>query len=137
MAADDGDPPAGWCGLVRVATARECVGVLADFGYVDGSSSGKQVAVMACMPTEDVEFHNAIKEVFLRYPEAQGKYALSSLALENGIPIDFDKEVAVSRVEGRTIITEFKDRKSVIRMQLCLRWNFDYTECLMWEEAPE
>ncbi|MFF7220885.1 hypothetical protein ACIP4T_22565 [Streptomyces massasporeus] len=127
----------GGAGPVRVATARACVEVLADCGQLDGSSKGKQEAVMACMPTEDVEFHDAIKEVFRRYPDAQGKYALSSLALENRIGVDFDKEVAVSRVEGRKIITEFKERKSVIRMQLCLKWNFDYTECLMWEEAPE
>ncbi|MFF8016714.1 hypothetical protein [Streptomyces sp. NPDC007929] len=127
------------CGAepVRLVTARACVEVLADFGWMDDSSSGKQEAVMGCMPTEDAEFHNAIKEVFLRYPEAQGKYALSSLALENRIPVDFDKKVAVSRIEGDKIITEFKDRKSVIRMQLCLKWNFDYSECLMWEEAPE
>jgi hypothetical protein len=104
---------------------------------VNGSPSGKQEAVMACMPTEDVEFHQAIKEVFLRYPEAQGKYALSSLALENRIPVDFEKKIGVSRVEGDKIITEFKDRKSVVRMQICLKWNFDYTECLNWEEAQE
>ncbi|MFD5228942.1 hypothetical protein ACFWJ5_10435 [Streptomyces qaidamensis] len=89
------------------------------------------------MPTEDVEFHEAIKEVFRRYPEAQGKYALSSLALENEMKIDFSEKVGVSRVEGDSIITEFKDRKSVVRMRLCLKWNFDYSECLHWIEAPE
>ncbi|MEU0166055.1 hypothetical protein [Streptomyces iakyrus] len=92
---------------------------------------------MTCMPTEDAEFHEAIREVFRRYPEAQGKYALSSLALENEMKIDFSEKVGVSRVEGDSIITEFKDRKSVVRMQLCLKWNFDYTECLHWIEAPE
>ncbi|WP_258198708.1 hypothetical protein [Streptomyces sp. A244] len=89
------------------------------------------------MPTEDVEFHEAIKEVFRRYPEAQSKYALSSLALENEMKIDFSRKVGVSRVEGDSIITEFKDRESVVRMQLCLKWNFDYSECLHWIEAPE
>ncbi|MGI5366757.1 hypothetical protein [Streptomyces iakyrus] len=92
---------------------------------------------MTCMPTEDVEFHEAIKEVFRRYPEAQSKYALSSLALENEMKIDFSQKVGVSRVEGDSIITEFKDRESVVRMQLCLKWNFDYSECLHWIEAPE
>ncbi|MET9868497.1 hypothetical protein ABZ322_36885 [Streptomyces sp. NPDC006129] len=92
---------------------------------------------MTCMPNEDAEFHNAIKEVFLKYPEAQGKYALSSLQLENEMEIDWENEVGVSRIEDRKIITEFVDRKSVIRMQLCLKWNFDYTECLNWIEAPE
>ncbi|MBB6417417.1 hypothetical protein [Streptomyces sp. AK010] len=92
---------------------------------------------MACMPTGDVDFHDAVKEVFRGYPETQGKYALSSLALERRRRVDVDKEVAVSRIEGRKIITEFEERKSVIRMQLCLKWNFDCTECLMWEEAPE
>ncbi|MGW6643968.1 hypothetical protein C9J60_00355 [Streptomyces sp. A244] len=92
---------------------------------------------MTCMPTEDVEFHEAIKEVFRRYPEAQSKYALSSLALENEMKIDFSRKVGVSRVEGDSIITEFKDRESVVRMQLCLKWNFDYSECLHWIEAPE
>lgn len=120
-----------------MATARALAAVLADFGYVDGSSSGKQEAVMGCMPTEDAEFHDAIKEVFRRYPEAQGKYALSSLDLENEMKIDFGEKVGVSRIEDGKIITEFKDRKSVIRMQLCLKWNFDYSECLHWREAPE
>ncbi|MEU2267225.1 hypothetical protein ABZ568_12550 [Streptomyces olindensis] len=50
---------------------------------------------------------------------------------------DWENEVGVSRIEDRKIITEFVDRKSVIRMQLCLRWNFDYTTCLHWIEAPE
>ncbi|GAA2380750.1 MULTISPECIES: hypothetical protein [Streptomyces] len=92
---------------------------------------------MTCMPDEDVEFHNAIKEVFLKYPEAQRRYALSSLALEDEMGIDFDKKVGVSRVEDGKIITEFVDRESVIRMQLCLKWNFDYTRCLHWIEAPK
>ncbi|MFE7842463.1 hypothetical protein ACFU53_42315 [Streptomyces sp. NPDC057474] len=86
---------------------------------------------------EDVEFRNAIKEVFLKYPEAQRKYALSSLALEEQMKIDFDKQVGVSRIDGNKIITEFVDRDSVIRMQLCLKWNFDYSKCLHWIEAPE
>ncbi|MFJ4282090.1 hypothetical protein [Streptomyces massasporeus] len=104
---------------------------------MDGSSSGKQVAVMACMPTEDVEFHEAIKEVFRRYPEVQDKYALASLDLENEMKINFDEKVGVSRIEGGKIITEFKERKSVIRARICLKWNFDHTECLHWKELEE
>ncbi|MFJ5727652.1 hypothetical protein [Streptomyces paradoxus] len=92
---------------------------------------------MTCMPDEDVEFHDAIKEVFRRYPEAQGKYALSSLALENQMKIDFSEKVGVSRIEGDSIVTEFKERKSVVRARICLKWNFDYTECLHWEELLE
>ncbi|MFF7484826.1 hypothetical protein ACFZBC_04905 [Streptomyces luteogriseus] len=92
---------------------------------------------MGCKPTEDAEFHDAIKEVFRRYPQAQGKYALSSLDLENEMKIDFDEKVGVSRIEDGKIITEFKDRESVIRMRLCLKWNFDHSECLHWREAPE
>ncbi|MET9685712.1 hypothetical protein [Streptomyces coeruleorubidus] len=92
---------------------------------------------MTCMPDEDVEFHNAIKDVFLKYPEAQRKYALSSLELEDELEIDFDKKVGVSRVEDGKIITEFVDRESVIRMQICLKWNFDYTRCLHWKEAKK
>lgn len=92
---------------------------------------------MTGMPDEDVDFHNAIKDVFLKYPAAQRKYALSSLALEDELGIDFDKKVGVSRVEDGKIITEFVDRESVIRMQLCLKWNFDYTRCLHWIEAKK
>ncbi|MFJ4244344.1 hypothetical protein ACIP17_27510 [Streptomyces iakyrus] len=51
-----------------------------------------------------------IREVFRRYPEAQGKYALSSLALENEMKIDFSEKVGVSRGEGDRIITEFSFR---------------------------
>ncbi|MEU8990444.1 hypothetical protein AB0C98_29115 [Streptomyces sp. NPDC048558] len=98
---------------------------------------GSEEAGMVDAPDEDVEFRSAITEVFRKYPEAQQKYALASLDLENRMKIDFDKEVGVSRIEGRRIITEFRDRGSVIRMQLCLKWNFDYTKCLHWEEAPE
>lgn len=88
-------------------------------------------------PDEDIEFRNAIKEVFLKYPEAQRKYALSSLALEEHMGINFDKQVGVSRIEGNKIITEFMDREPVIRMQLCLKWNFDYSKCLHGIEVPE
>jgi hypothetical protein len=89
------------------------------------------------MPNEETEFHDAIKEVFLKYPEAQRRYALSSLDLENEMKIDFDRQVGVSRIEDGKIITEFVDREAVARMQLCLKWNFDYSECLHWKEAPQ
>jgi hypothetical protein len=89
------------------------------------------------MPNEETEFHDAIKEVFLKYPEAQRRYALSSLDLENEMKIDFDRQVGVSRIEDGKVITEFVDREAVARMQLCLKWNFDYSECLHWKEAPQ
>jgi|SwirhisoilCB2_FD_contig_31_28429973_length_523_multi_2_in_0_out_0_2 hypothetical protein len=88
-------------------------------------------------PNEDAEFRSAIKDVFLKYPDAQYRYALSSLELENRMKIDFDRQVGVSRIDGNQIITEFQDRDAVVRMQLCLKWNFDYSKCLHWIEAPE
>ncbi|MCK8435088.1 hypothetical protein G3I77_19295 [Streptomyces sp. D2-8] len=54
--------------------------------------------------------------------------------------VDFGEKVGVSRIEGDKIITEnteYKDRKSVVRMRICLKWNFDCTECLHWKEAEE
>lgn len=93
---------------------------------------------MADAPDEDVEFRKAIKEVFLKYPEAQRKYALSSLALEEQMEIDLDKQVGVSRIDGNKIITEFVNRDSLIqRMRICVKWNFDYSECLHWMEAKK
>ncbi|MFD9933160.1 hypothetical protein ACFWZ6_08510 [Streptomyces massasporeus] len=132
----------GWCGGVRMGARSGGDSARIRRGPRRLRASGrlverKQEAVMACMPTEDVEFHDAIKEVFRRYPEAQGKYALASLDLENEMKINFDEKVGVSRIEGDKIITEFKDRESVIRMQICLKWNFDYTECLHWRDVEE
>jgi hypothetical protein len=93
---------------------------------------------MADAPDEDMEFRYAIKEVFLKYPEAQRKYALSSLALEEQMGIDLDRQVGVSRVDGNKIITEFENRDSPRRRTgICVKWNFDYSECLHWIEAQE
>ncbi|GGX76476.1 hypothetical protein [Streptomyces fructofermentans] len=92
---------------------------------------------MAYTSDDDLAFRNAVKDAFLKYPEAQRKYALSSLDLEERMGIDFDQQVGVSKIVGNKIITEFLDRKAVIRSQLCLKWNFDYSKCLQWEEAPE
>ncbi|MFI6370071.1 hypothetical protein [Streptomyces sp. NPDC050546] len=92
---------------------------------------------MAEAPNGDVEFRNAIMDVFLKYPEAQRRYALASLELENEMDIDFETQVGFSRIDGNKIITEFRDRGTSVKAQLCLKWSFDYSRCLHWREAPE
>ncbi len=88
-------------------------------------------------PNGDVEFLNAIMDVFLKYPEAQRRYALASLELENEMDIDFETQVGYSRIDGNKIITEFRDRDTSVKARICLKWNFDYSRCLHWREAPE
>ncbi|GGS99418.1 hypothetical protein OG542_35655 [Streptomyces violaceus] len=92
---------------------------------------------MAEAPNGDVEFRNAIMDVFLKYPEAQRRYALASLELENEMDIDFETQVGYSRIDGNKIITEFRDRDTSVKARICLKWNFDYSRCLHWREAPE
>ncbi|MFJ8717257.1 hypothetical protein ACIRD9_29500 [Streptomyces violaceus] len=92
---------------------------------------------MAEAPNGDVEFRNAIMDVFLKYPEAQRRYALASLELENEMDIDFETQVGYSRIDGNKIITEFRDRDTSVKARICLKWSFDYSRCLHWREAPE
>ncbi|GHD29133.1 MULTISPECIES: hypothetical protein [Streptomyces] len=90
---------------------------------------------MAEAPNGDVEFRNAIMDVFLKYPEAQRRYALASLELENEMDIDFETQVGYSRIDGNKIITEFRDRDTSVKARICLKWNFDYSRCLHWRQA--
>ncbi|NXY98816.1 hypothetical protein HYE82_31440 [Streptomyces sp. BR123] len=92
---------------------------------------------------EDLAFFEAVAAAFRKYPEAQGRYALASLEQEIELGIDFGRQVGVSRVEGRRIITEFEDRGTpespgprAAHMRLCIERDI-HGKRLMWIEAPE
>ncbi|MFK0254265.1 hypothetical protein [Streptomyces sp. NPDC090445] len=67
----------------------------------------------------------------------------ASLEQEIELGVDFGRQVGVSRVEGRLIITEFEDREApespgsrAARARICIKRNI-HGKCLMWIEAPE
>ncbi|MFD0269891.1 hypothetical protein ACFVGY_25515 [Streptomyces sp. NPDC127106] len=93
---------------------------------------------------EDLAFFEAVADLFRKYPDAQGRYALASLEQEIELGVDFSRQVGISRVEDRRIITEFVDREEAeaaagpraARMRLCVKRDI-HGRCLMWIEAPE
>ncbi|MCX5209386.1 hypothetical protein OG689_08850 [Kitasatospora sp. NBC_00240] len=88
---------------------------------------------------EDTAFFEAVKAAFAQHPEAKGRYALASLALEHSMDIDFAKKSGFSRAEDGRIITEFVDREaSAIEStshRTCRKWDAD-GDCLDWWEPP-
>ncbi|MFD7626427.1 hypothetical protein ACFV7Q_10340 [Streptomyces sp. NPDC059851] len=99
---------------------------------------------------EDLAFFEAVADAFRKYPDVGGRYALASLEQETELGIDFSRQVGVSRVEDRRIITEFVDREApedapgprsdhtprAAHMRLCIERDI-HGRCLMWIEAPE
>ncbi|MFE1441850.1 hypothetical protein [Streptomyces sp. NPDC058739] len=89
--------------------------------------------------TADTAFLDAVGEVFMRYPELAKKYAISSLALEAEMGIDFERQYGVSRIEGDRIVTEFVDRDTPIQRsetagippRICLEED-SHGNCLEW-----
>jgi hypothetical protein len=106
-------------------------------------------------PEVDRELFSEISAVMRRHPEAAKKYQLKSIAQELELGVDLEKELGISRVEGRTIITEFVDRTALSAALAetgtpdggtpdggtpsgaCRQWRRNpYTgrrECLVWE----
>ncbi|MFF8729748.1 hypothetical protein ACF073_25130 [Streptomyces sp. NPDC015171] len=92
--------------------------------------------------TSDTAFFAEITDVFRKHPEAAGKYALASLAVERELDVDYARQYGVSRIEGGRVITEFHDRDSdrpVIRARLCVKYELRGQElkCVHWMEAEE
>lgn len=78
-----------------------------------------------CGPEHDTDFFKAIGDVMRKYPQLAKKYMIVCVDHETDImKIDFDKQGAVSRIEGKTVITEFKDLEDIKRMRVneCCGW---------------
>ncbi|WP_329499669.1 hypothetical protein [Kitasatospora herbaricolor] len=86
---------------------------------------------------EGIAFFEAVKAVFDQHPEAKGRYALASLALENAMGIDLARKSGFSRAEDGRIITEFVDRDAPglrsTSHRTCRKWDFN-GDCLDWWE---
>jgi hypothetical protein len=62
-------------------------------------------------PTYDTSFFDDIQAVFDRYPDAAKKYSIRYIGgVADVMNIDLDRQVAVSSVQDRRIVTEFVDR---------------------------
>ncbi|MFJ5553506.1 hypothetical protein [Streptomyces sp. NPDC093225] len=87
----------------------------------------------------DTALLDAVGEVFMRYPELAKKYAITRLALEGEMGIDFERQHGVSRVEGDRIVTEFVDRDKPVKRsgtagipaRICLEED-SHGNCLEW-----
>jgi hypothetical protein len=77
-------------------------------------------------PTVDTAFFDDLAEVFDRYPDMARKYAVRDLTIERDVlHIDFEKQHAVTHIDGKRIITEFHDRdEKVVRSShhACCEW---------------
>ncbi|MEV7121625.1 hypothetical protein [Kitasatospora griseola] len=64
-----------------------------------------------CGPERDPEFFKDVAAVFAKYPESSKRYSVRCLAAETELlGVDFTKQVAVSRIEGGRMVTEFVSR---------------------------
>jgi hypothetical protein len=96
----------------------------------------------ACGPDSDTAFFNALAEVFDRFPEKRGQYAVSCVDHETGImKIDFSKQTAIARIENGQVIERFADRAVATSGLICCKWwrSSDNTwECLKrWDTVSE
>lgn len=79
----------------------------------------------ACGPERDPDFFAEVDKLFAKYPEASARYAVACRRLElEVLKIDFSRQVGVTRVEDRRIITEFVDRDTLVRSahHACCEW---------------
>jgi hypothetical protein len=66
-----------------------------------------------CGPTHHKDFFNALFAVFAQYPEEGKIYTINCIDHEMDVlGIDFEKQVAVRKIEGQKIITEHMDREA-------------------------
>ena len=79
----------------------------------------------AAGPEVDIQLFNELRSVFERYPDAAHKYAIRWMHQEIKLKIDFEKQTAVSRVEGNRIVTEFQslsESATTARHHGCCEW---------------
>lgn len=80
-----------------------------------------------CGPDHDSKFFDAVSELFKRFPQMAGKYAVTCVDHETDLmKIDFQQQIAISRIEGSRIITEFRDRSEPgTESEVCCQWCTD------------
>ncbi|MCY0958484.1 hypothetical protein [Streptomyces sp. H27-H5] len=67
-------------------------------------------------PKEDTEFFEEVEALFKKHAEVSKKYSVRYIGAEvDALKLDFTKTVAVSRLEGKQLITDFVDRATVIK----------------------
>lgn len=78
----------------------------------------------ACGPEHDAEFFADIQKVMHKHPRLAGKYHIVCVDHETDIlKIDFEKMGALKRIEGNTIITEFRPLKELeATSSACCSW---------------
>jgi hypothetical protein len=84
-----------------------------------------------CGPEHDTDFFEGIAEVMQKYPGLTKKYIIVCVDHETDImKIDFEKQGALSGIEGQTVITEFKDLKAIERLT-------GSRECCGWKSSGD
>lgn len=96
----------------------------------------------ACGPDSDTALFNALAEVFDRFPDKRGQYAVSCVDHEtNFMKIDFGKQTAIARIENGQVIERFADRADPDAGLICCKWwrsSDDTWECLKrWDTVSE
>ncbi|MFN0021535.1 MAG: hypothetical protein ACKVP0_25060 [Pirellulaceae bacterium] len=82
-----------------------------------------------CGPDHDKAFFKAVTKLFKKFPDLANKYAIECVDHETEIMnIDFGKQVAVSKIVGKKVITEFTTIKKAERIptKVCCRWITDW-----------
>jgi len=81
------------------------------------------MAEHACGPTSDVEFFDAVLEVFNRFPEVAKNYSIECVDHETDImKIDFKKETGIARIAGKRVVTDYASREELAAGLICCKW---------------
>jgi len=80
----------------------------------------------ACGPTADPEFFDGFIALMKKHPQLAGKYHIACADHETDtMGIDFESTVALKRIEGNRIVTEFVPRETALDAK--------GSECCTWE----
>jgi hypothetical protein len=68
----------------------------------------------SCGPEADPELFAELEKAFLKFPHLIGKYRISCTDHETDVMgIDFEQQASVKRIDGDTIVTEFRPREDL------------------------
>jgi hypothetical protein len=69
-----------------------------------------------CGPESDRDFFKEVAALFNKFPGAAEKYTIGCTTPEmQSMKIDFEKEVGVSRIEGKQLVTEYMAKEEAAK----------------------
>ena len=96
----------------------------------------------ACGPRADAEFFADFSALMQKYPHLANKYHVVCVDHETEIlKVDFKKQGALRRIEGQTIITEFRPLQELqsSKSEICCGWDCpvgQHCKCTTWWVRP-